>query len=159
MESRRKQFGVFVDGLGMSQLTAEMAYSINNKIDELDYDFCLFFDRVEQIYNPINAPKFLSSSIPKFSGDLITTSLQTTRFAIKNKFWQGSSIWYYVYNLEWTYKDLHLGEVERLLKESKLICRCKDHAEHIIEKFGIKPLMIANIADITGIINGIRGLK
>lgn len=160
MPTNRSQYGIIFESLGMSQLVTEFIYSIPPNISELSYDLCVFYNRVSPLYMPVPCPVLTSTHLNKYNGILITTSLDTTQFAIDNTF-NNNLIYYLVYNLEWTYNQSLVDQARKILASDKivLIARNMDHVNKIKEDFGIDVKMVIGNCNFEEIVKGIENGK
>lgn len=149
MWTKRDQYGFFLDGIGKSQIVTEFAFSLNDRPQDLDGDICLFYDKVQPLFLDLKVPILNSLNISKFEGTLITTSLQTTLSAYSIYF-TNTPIFYYCYNLEWTYNNKLSAVYKDIFKTDgvKVIARCKDHSNKIFEDFGKESMFVSNTLDI-----------
>lgn len=160
MSANRNQYAVIFDSLGMSQIVTEFIYSIPPNISELSYDLCVFYSRGLPLYMTVPCPTITSMHLSKYNGVLITTSLETTQFALDNIF-NHNKIYYLVYNLEWTYNPVLKDQARKVLSNSKivLIARNKDHADKIKEDFGLEAKMAIGNCNFVEIVKGIENGK
>lgn len=149
----RNQYGFFFDGIGKSQIIAEFTYSLGS-IDIFNNSICVFYDRVDPIFLSLNYPIMNALNVSKYRGVLFTTSLNTTIQA-REMYFDNKPIYYYCYNLEWTYNP-HLTDAYRLVLSDpkvKVIARCYDHEQKIYEDFGKEVIGVVNTANARGLIN------
>lgn len=149
----RNQYGFFFDGIGKSQIITEFTYSLGS-VDTFKDSICVFYDRVDPIFLSINYPLMNALNVSKYKRVLITTSLNTTVQA-REMYFDNKPIYYYCYNLEWTYNPHLLNMFKTIMSDPKIkvIVRCQDHADKIFEDFGKEVIGIVNTANAKGLIN------